>query len=305
MSAEQQTIVEYIQSRIEKADSSDDVMQQAIAGHTEIRQALDLLPDAPHTFLTGSYDRRTHICPLSNVDIFLVSKTAESDALQVLQTVAEHLQKHLSNDAQIHLREGSIGVVYPHFDLLFDVIPAIETKKGGFRIPVQVGNEFVETHPSQAKRALQEANERCDRLIPLIKLLKQMNAAWARPLLDERGEPILGEDGKKIKPLQSFHLEVMCYSADIDAYPDDCSRFLELVHHLIANVRERTLCAPGGGAPLGAYLDEFRRPWPRDQVVDWLQETARHLSDACFREFNDSHEKTIDVWRWRLDNLRT
>lgn len=306
------TPAEHFQARIVQANPPDAVVDRAIAGHTLIRQALDQLPGAPRTFLTGSYGRRTHNHPLNDVDIFLVLENAsEADASRVLGVVARHLHQRLPPGSRLRPQEKSIGIALPDSDMSFDVIPALamaplpanlDEYDGGFRIPVRAGNMYIATFPLQAKSALREANTRCDRLIPLIKLLKQMNAAWARPVMDEAGRQVLDDDGnpKTKKPLKSFHLEVMCYSAEIAQHANDRARFRALLLHLVGKVRDRTLHPPGGGTPLGAYFDE-PRPWPLVDVIEWLQNLAQAAYNAEQLEAQGRHTQAIQQWQQLLN----
>ena len=73
--------------------------------------------------------------------------------------------------------------------------------------------------------AIKEANARCDRHIPLLKLLK----AWNSVILKKK-------HGKK--PFKSFHLEVMSYSGKFELQKDDNNRakFAKLLAHLAIQI---------------------------------------------------------------------
>jgi hypothetical protein len=315
------TTAQYFQGCVEGANPPDQIIDVASQGHQLIREALAQLPDRPRSFLTGSYGRRTHNNPLNDVDIFLVFESkSDEEARALLRTVEDHLRWFLPRIALMHnnvtlgfevrLQEKSVGVtirqraadgLWHDWPMSFDVIPAVAMDAlptdlndydGGFRIAHSGLNAFIATYPLEAKRALQAANLRCDPLIPLIKLLKRMNAAFTRP------DPY--DNNRLKKPLKSFHLEVMCYSADIGVTGDgqsDRQRFFKLLVHLYTKCSDRTLLPPRGGSPLASYFDSLPpRPWLLVDVEQWLMSCARVALGANREESAGNHGQAIALW---------
>lgn len=137
------------------------------------------------SYLSGSYRRKTAICPLEDVDIiFLIDPKAWPAAMfglsdkpkpsTVLQSFAGALRYRYSGTSAFTQRR-SIRLEFNHLHV--DCVPAIGIEGSDF---IWVGDRkedaWVKSSPKRHEAVLTEANQRNDRLlVPIVKLLKYWN----------------------------------------------------------------------------------------------------------------------------------
>lgn len=275
-----QSVAERFEAAVQRANPTEAERQRAIERHQAVSEVLKRTDFVECTFLSGSYARDTATCPLHDVDMFVVLKesahtvdSAREPMFRCLQIVASKL------GCKVQDQEHSVGLVW-NDGLNVDVIPARPLQEG-YQIGARTLNGWKATFPRQAKEAITAANTTCNRLIPLIKVLKVWN---------------LSNQRKTKKPFKSVHLEVMCYSAaeQLSKSKNDRHRVRGLFLHLCTQVSQNLL-PPGGGEPLNKYLLDGNH-WSVEEVRTLLFDAGKMANDAVSAEDSGDEARAHQTW---------
>lgn len=243
--------------------------------------------------LVGSYARRTAIRPLNDIDLFVeldVNVWRERRAAQPL-LLLEDVQRALracypGSPPATRIQGRSVNIDFAGTGIGYDIIPAFLVPRTGwstddiYEIPDRKRQTWIRTNPESHRLACVAANARAgSKLNPLIKAAKCWNRGQANPAGD--------------KPLCSFHLEVMAYSAFVSPPADVRRGLLDLLRSL--RVQIQWPCPEPAG--LGPAVDA---DWTRDDraraavALDTAVATAER---AIEYESRGQHAQACETWR--------
>ena len=149
--------------------------------HKHLREnILQPLDYVSHTFLTGSYKKKTLINPANDIDVFVVLKGYSNYDIKpntILDKLKKDLQKTYPN-TKIKQDKPCIVIEFNH--VTFELTPAIEVAKyrgyNSFYIPEMSKNNTWQKveNPRVLEEKLTEANKQLNqKLNPLIKMMKK------------------------------------------------------------------------------------------------------------------------------------
>lgn len=243
------------------------------------------LPRIQRDILAGSYSRGTAIRPLHDVDLFVILDEASHGSLRqspptaCLQKVQTALAAaYPSNQPRLQYR--SVNLTFSGTGIGYDVVPAFENAPDVYLIPDRERQSWIKTNPEKHRQALSAANTRAgSKLNPLIKAAKHWNA-------------------QKGRPLGSFHLEVMAYSAFSSPPPSYPAGLLALFAHLAASVLKN--CPDPAG--LSPHIDNGMPNEERLRIRATLLKAAGQAQQALQLDSNGHTEKAHRLWRLLLGN---
>lgn len=221
-----------------------------------------------HDFLSGSYRRRTAIRPLKDIDLMLVLDEGKHRSLraeppqQMLALVHDALVRAYPNASPPRLQGRSVNIDFRGTDIGYDVVPAFRLGEGGYLIPDRDRGSWIRTDPERHRDACIAANQTAGNMLnPLIKMAKAINTRHHRPL-------------------RSFHLEVMAYSAFASrpkSYPDGLRQlFLHLSDRVLQSCPE-----PAGFGPKIDYgMTSEKRGELRRSLQQWVKTASEALAAA-------------------------
>ena len=283
-------------------DARAQTLQREIRKHLETQ-----VTGVRRSFPGGSFARGTAVRPLGDVDVFLElreelypERRAQGPKALLDQLVAR-VQKAYPTQTQLKVRPQahSVRIQLPGQSVALDLIPAFPRDPGesgprtqGYEIPewdpanrpraAAEHEPWILTFPEAQAEACKKANDRAGGMLNrLIKAVKHWNRAH--------------EAGHGKKPLQSYHLELMCYRV-FDRKPDSFPVALAaLFRHLAAHLTDP--CPPPAGKrpDVGAYLalDETRRNWAQRR----LNVTAKLAEDAVAQDRARNEAAARAAWR--------
>jgi len=171
----------------QKIELTDNQRNKIKTSHKHLREnILQPLDYVSHTFLTGSYKKKTLINPANDIDVFVVLKDYSQnryDANYITpHTILNKLKKDLKaryQNSEIKQDKPCIIINFEH--VTFELTPAIEIENywGGnseFYIPqMSKDNEWQKVeNPRILEKALTKANQNLsNKLNPLIKMMKK------------------------------------------------------------------------------------------------------------------------------------
>jgi len=150
--------------------------------HKHLREnILQPLDYVSHTFLTGSYKKKTLINPANDIDVFIVLKGYSENNITpnaILNKLKKDLQKTYPNTT---IKQNKPCIVIEFNHVTFELTPAIEienywTNDNEFYIPEMSKNNTWQKveNPRILEKSLVEANQRLSqKLNPLIKMMKK------------------------------------------------------------------------------------------------------------------------------------
>lgn len=162
---------------------TDDQRAKIKRSHIHLREKiLQPLSYVSHSFLTGSYKKRTLIKPANDIDVFVVLSGYDQYDIKsntILDKLKKDLQKSYPN-TKISQDKPCIVIEFNH--ITFELTPAIEIESwfghNSFYIPEQSKkNEWQQIeNPRVLEDKLVQANQRLrQNLNPLIKMMKKCN----------------------------------------------------------------------------------------------------------------------------------
>ena len=261
---------------------------------TDLRDRLrSQLPGVVRDVLVGSYARRTAIRPLNDIDLFVeldVTRWRErrvAPPLLLLEDVQRALRAcYPGSPPATRIQGRSVNIDFARTGIGYDVIPAFLVPRTAwstdeiYEIPDRKRQAWIHTNPERHKQACVAANERAgSKLNPLIKAAK----SWNRGQADANGD----------KPLGSFHLEVMAYSAFARPPADVRRGLLELLRSL--RRQSQGPCPEPAG--LGPNVDADWTPSERNRAAVALDMAVRTAELAIDYEDRGLHAPACQTWR--------
>lgn len=280
---EVKTVAQRFEQAVQRANPSEESTKLASQRSKAVR--LLLKPIAEKIFLSGSFARGTATNPIHDVDILMVIKGSGHTVRSAMKVLVKHLEEHCHSleCCEFRLQQHSVGIIWDKGPSV-DVVPLRPLEGGaGYQIGSRTLDGWKATYPEHALAALQRANQKCNRLIPLIKLLKMWNVT-------------LG------KPLKSFHLELMCYSSDdfvtlLGKAKNDRHRMRDLLMHLYIALDEK-IVPPGGGTPI-----IVSNPKERMGIRDFMFAAMKVANEAVLAEDYGNERLAHGLWSQLLRPL--
>jgi hypothetical protein len=169
---------------IQKIELTDNQRDKIKTSHKHLREkVLQPLDYVSHTFLTGSYKKKTLIKPANDIDVFVVLSGYSKDNIKP-NTILDKLKNSLNPKyPQTTIKQDKPCIVIEFNHVTFELTPAIEIPNyyGGdsnFYIPEMSKNNRWQNveNPRVLEKSLTKANQRLNnKLIPLIKMMKHHN----------------------------------------------------------------------------------------------------------------------------------
>ncbi len=214
----------------------NDASRQQNVLRGNLRATLTIAQD----FISGSYQRRTAIRPLKDIDLVLVLDEAKHRALRseppqkMLALVRDALARAYPNASPPREQARSVNISFRGTEIGYDVVPAFRHAAGGYLIPDRERGAWIRSDPELHRKACIAANQTAGNMLnPLIKMAKAINARHHRPL-------------------RSFHLEVMTYSA----FPGRPAALDTGLYQLLRHLADRVLQSSPDPARLGPNIDQ-------------------------------------------------
>lgn len=206
----------------------------------------------------GSHARGTSIPPLHDVDLMVVLNRSGPEE-PVVDVLLRELHAELARaypDVSKRVQNRSIGL---HFvDFGFDVVPALERREGGFRIPDVQAKRWIYTDPTKHEELVREKNRMTDgAAADLVKALK----VWNR-------DRTIG--------LKSFHLEVMV----LRSIGQKSATFAQGVREVLLAVSGAVGSSCGDPGLSGGRLDDYLEPSARQAIAGHCQSAADEMGIA-------------------------
>ena len=165
----------------QKIELTENQRNKIKTSHKHLREnILQPLDYVSHTFLTGSYKKKTLINPANDIDVFIVLSGYSKYDIKpntILDKLKKDLQKTYPN-TKIKQDKPCIVIEFNH--IIFELTPAIEINNwygdNNFYIPeMSKNNTWQEVeNPRILEEELTEANKRLNqKLNPLIKMMKK------------------------------------------------------------------------------------------------------------------------------------
>ena len=202
----------------QKIELTDNQRDKIKTSHKYLREKiLQPLDYVSHTFLTGSYKKKTLINPANDIDVFVVLSGYSNYDIKP-NTILDKLKKDLNIIyPKTPVKQDKPCIVIEFNHVTFELTPAIEVKNywGGdneFYIPEMSKNNTWQNveNPRVLEKKLTEANKQLNKkLNPLIKMMKKCKV------------------NNNLKT-PSFEMEIMAinYLYDIDNYRDGIQKLL-------------------------------------------------------------------------------
>lgn len=233
-----------------------------------------------HDFIGGSYGRRTAIRPLKDIDLVLVLDevkhgTLRSDPPQkVLALVRQALVRAYPNAAPPREQGRSVNITFRGTDIGYDLVPAFRHASGGYQLPDQERGSWIRSDPDLHRKACITANQAAGNMLnPLIKMAKALNARHHRPL-------------------RSFHLEVMAYSA----FTGRPAAFDTGLHRLILHLADRVQRSCPDPSTYGPNIDQGMDSESRGKIRRALQGWAQIAEQAIHARERGDHGAAHAAW---------
>ena len=203
----------------QKIELTENQRNKIKTSHKHLREnILQPLDYVSHTFLTGSYKKKTLINPANDIDVFIVLSGYSKYDIKpntILDKLKKDLQKTYPN-TKIKQDKPCIVIEFNH--VIFELTPAIEINNwyghNNFYIPEMSKNNTWQKveNPRILEEELTEANKRLNqKLNPLIKMMKKCKVKhnWKIP---------------------SFEMEKMAITQlySIDNFRDGVQKLLEI-----------------------------------------------------------------------------
>lgn len=258
--SEQMTLAQAFQKFLQALEITEVQRKRAEEQKGRVRAILDerLKPEVVR--VSGSFDRRTAIRPLHDIDLFLVlnenvyGRLRSEPARRSLDEVQAALQRAHPNGVSIRPQRRSVNISFQSTGIGYDVVPAfpLRSKPGVYIIPDVDRQSWIWTNPETHADLCNQADRRAGHVLKqLIKAVKHWNV----------------QHGKQ---LGSFHLEVMSYDVTLQSPASLPGRFQQLLAHLAGKI----LLACPDPAGLGPRIDQGR-----DQ--SWRLQRAQQLRNAA------------------------
>lgn len=203
----------------------------------------------------GSHARGTTIPPLHDVDLMVVLNRSGPEE-PVVDVLLRELYAELARaypDVSKRVQNRSIGLHFVDFGI--DVVPALERREGGFRIPDVKAKKWIYTDPTKHEELVREKNRMTDGVAAdLVKALK----VWSRD---------------RTMGLKSFHLEVMVLRS-IGQKP---ATFAQGVRDVLLAVSGAVGSSCGDPGLSGGRLDDYLEQSARQAIAGHCRSAADEM----------------------------
>jgi Second Messenger Oligonucleotide or Dinucleotide Synthetase domain len=283
------TVAQAFHNFLTNLELRQDEQETASKKQNDLRDLLRTkMPGIARDILVGSYARRTAVRPLNDIDIFLILDPSVHGHRRSRPPLLllEDLQRALRNcysvpGPETRIQGRSVNIEFSGSSIAFDVIPAFSegSRPGNYEIPDRNQETWIKTNPERHNKACIEANNRADgALNQLIKAAKHWNYRQG--------------DADSDKPLRSFHLEVMAYSAFASAPRNPREGMAFLLEHLTNRI-SRPCPEP---ADLGPNLDADLTAEARKRAEEALLRASSRAKEAVRCETTDP-SRAHEGWR--------
>ncbi|MHA1456123.1 MAG: SMODS domain-containing nucleotidyltransferase [Promethearchaeota archaeon] len=238
-----------------------------------------------HSFLSGSYARKTQIRPINDVDIIILFNIEEYwdefryNPKALLNFSAEKLRETYPNQ-KIIIQSHSIGIEFssqPNVDVIPGFIEDYEEEI--LLIPDYDYNSFIQTSPTLHKAILSEANKKLgNKLIPLIKMMK----CWRNKIKYET----------KIK-FKSFHLEVFLMNILISEFRN----YPQGIYQVFSNAGDELEKKCYDPADLSGRLDSYLSYQEKQTLIDIFDNTSEKIEEFLNLKMKGADQDAIKGWR--------
>ena len=166
----------------QKIELTENQRDKIKTSHKHLREnILQPLDYISHTFLTGSYKKKTLINPANDIDVFVVLKGYSENNITpnaILNKLKKDLQKTYPNT---NIKQDKPCIIIEFSHVIFELTPAIEIKNywseySEFYIPEMSKNNIWQKveNPRVLENSLTQKNQSLNqKLNPLIKMMKK------------------------------------------------------------------------------------------------------------------------------------
>jgi len=245
--------------------------------------------------MMGSLFRNTAINPINDIDILVCFKWITNFTLKEATDLVKSTNLSQTWTQQGHSIRGNLDGIN------FDIVPAFDDGKLYKYVNDQAGN-FVETNPEKGAQIIAEKDKAFGgHLVPCIRMLKCWNTK---------------NSVAEIKPLKSYHLEVLC--ANIEP-PENCAHISTVFGYILSKLGiSPPEFPPENERNIANYLDEDKNiPFTREKLVlhfdnlakenkldpllseNWYSVTSRQVRDrkggsSVLEYYNGSFTKALE-----------
>jgi predicted nucleotidyltransferase len=214
------SVEEHFRRFASSLELTDEETRKAATIQNQIREVLEARQDISRAELSGSYDRKTKIRPLHDIDILVVfdpsvAYDGRGTMIKPRQFLSEigksvpALRKKIPRVGNSRFQDRSLNIAVDGIG--FDLVPAFELQQGGYFISNRKQQEWIPTNPlkfAERLTALNQSDYFGERLVPFIKMVK----SWAKQSAPE---------------LKSYLIEVLILKCmhGIESYSDACGTF--------------------------------------------------------------------------------
>jgi predicted nucleotidyltransferase len=264
------SVEEYFGRFASSLELTDEETRKAATIQNQIREVLEARKDILRAELSGSYDRKTKIRPLHDIDLLVVfdpsvAYDAKGTMIKPRQFVSEigksvsTLRKKIPRVGYSKFQDRSLNIAVDGIG--FDLVPTFALERGGYFIPDRKQQEWIPTDPlkfAERLTALNQSNYFGRRLVPFIKMVKW----WARQSAPE---------------VKSYLIEVLILKCmhGMKSYSDACGTFFFLASKEILG----SVCDPMTGREVNELL-----PLQRLGVMKKLRRNLSLTLDAQVAE---------------------
>lgn len=246
-----------------------------------VRTAVEKDFPLSNSFLIGSYKRHTMIAPLkkADIDVFVVIdddewSTYSNAPSQLLTDIRATLRKTYPETPTISKSGQAVTITFTDFKV--DVVPAFHYSGDSYVIPDDERKQWLITAPEQHTQLVTSSNQtNFDRLVPLIKMIKQ----WNR---------------HNDSNLRSFYLEML--AVDCFIYQRVNSEYDQSFHTFI----QHSLSSLGSGMADPSSSDGYVKQYDEGDFsssMTLLQNTNNCILQAWRYETSGQLEQASREWR--------
>lgn len=265
------TVAQAFQQFVSSLELTDAERAKADAQRERLRENVRNQLVTSRDFISGSYGRRTAIRPLNDIDIFCVLDAPAASAELAVGEVFDALRR-VYPQSDLRRQSRSVNIDFKGTGIGFDIIPA-RTAGADYEIPDRKASKWIRTNPEKHREALVAANDRAGgKLNPLIKALKCWNVEHA-------------------KPLRSFHLEVMCYTAFAGPPTDYRGGATRLFEYCTGRIRG---CCPDPacvGPDIDADMTESDRDKAYRALASGFETAQRAMREEAIGNVQAAHQQ--------------
>jgi predicted nucleotidyltransferase len=162
------SVEEHFRRFASSLELTDEETRKAATIQNQIREVLEARQDILRAELSGSYDRKTKIRPLHDIDILVVfdpgvAYNGRGTMIKPRQFLSEigksvpALRKKIPRVGNSRFQERSLNIAVDGIG--FDLVPAFELQRGGYFISNRKQQEWIPTNPLKFAERLTALNQ--------------------------------------------------------------------------------------------------------------------------------------------------